>query len=82
MKMTLELYDQRYIVETLNPKQNDFDSGELKELFTRIMVMAGFGPSVLDPEDGGHYEYVGDDEIVIKKEYLDELKSGQKTEKK
>lgn len=82
MKITLELYDQRYIVETLNPKQNDFNGNEMKELFARIMVMAGFAPSVLEPSDGGSYEFVDDDEIIVKKEYLEELRNRSKNEEK
>lgn len=71
MKITLELYDNRYTVETINPKQNDFNGEELKELFSRLMVAAGYSPSVIDLEsDSGGYEYVGEDEIIIKKEEL------------
>lgn len=71
MKITLELYDNRYTVETINPKQNDFNGEELKELFSRLMVVAGYSPSVIDLEsDSGGYEYVGEDEIIIKKEEL------------
>ena len=78
MKMTLELYDTKYTVEDTKGR-NDFDSGELKEIFTRLMVCAGFGPGVIDlQDDDGQYQYVGDDEIIIKKEYLDELEKNSK----
>lgn len=72
--MTLELYDNRYTVESINPKQMDYNANELKELFSRFLVLAGFGPSAIDTEDGGKYEYVDPDlEVVVKREYLDEL---------
>ena len=67
MKLTFELYNTKYTVET---ESNDQRSNELKEIFSRVLVAAGYAPSVIDPQDGGHYEYVGDDEIVIKKEEL------------
>lgn len=75
MKLTLELYDERYTVETINPKQNDFNGDEMKELFSRLLVVAGFGASVLELGEGGRYEYVDNDEIVVKKEYLNELQN-------
>ena len=65
MKLILELYDTRYIVENTS---NDYDANELKEIFSKVMVAAGDPPSVIDLGDGGHYEYVGDNEIVVKKE--------------
>ena len=74
MKMTLEQHDMRYTVETVNPKQDDFNSAEMKEIFSRLMVQSGFGPAVLETEDGGKYEYIDPDyEVVVKKEYLDKL---------
>lgn len=73
MKITLELYHTRYTVETVIPELDEFNGEELKELFSRLMVVAGYSPSVIDLEDGGRYEYIGKDFIVIKKE---ELKNG------
>lgn len=74
MKMTLESHDMRYTVETINPKQDDYDSRELKELFGRMMVQSGFPPSAIETDDGGKYEYIDPDyEVVVKKEYLDKL---------
>lgn len=31
-------------------------ANELKEIFSKILVQAGFQPSVIEPADGGHYE--------------------------
>lgn len=79
MKITLEQHGMRYTAETVNPKQDDFNSGEMKEIFSRLMVQDGFGPSVLETEDGGKYEYVDPEyEIVVKKEYLEELEERAK----
>lgn len=68
MKIALELHNTRYTVES---DGDDFDGNELKELFSRIMVVAGYSPSVIELDDGGEYEYVAEDEIVVKKEVLD-----------
>ena len=68
MKIVLEQYNTRYTVE------DDIDSHsaqELKEIFSKILVQAGFAPSVIDCADGGSYEYVDDDEIVVKREEID-----------
>ena len=68
MKIVFEQYNTRYTVE------DDIDSHsaqELKEIFSKILVQAGFAPSVIENEDGGCYEYVADDEIVVKKEEID-----------
>lgn len=71
MKLIFESYGTRYTVET---NQDDYNSGELKEIFNRMLVQAGFPPNVVDNlENGGRYEYLGDGEIVIKKERLEEL---------
>lgn len=70
MKLTYEAYGIRYTVET---DRDDHDGAELKEIFSKILVQAGFAPSVIDVEEGGEYQYVGEDEIVVKKEKLDEL---------
>lgn len=53
MKITLELYDIKYTVEE---NRNDYTAGELKEIFSRLLVQASFSPSVIDPAEGGHYE--------------------------
>lgn len=74
MKIMFEHYHNRYTIETINPKQDDFDAAELKELFSRLLVCAGYGPSVIDVAEGGKYEYVDPDyEVVVKREYLEEL---------
>lgn len=72
MKLTYEAYNTRYTVET---DRNNHDAAELKEIFSKILVQAGFSPNVIELDDGGRYEYLTDDEIVVKKEYLEELES-------
>lgn len=64
-RITFEYFDEVFTIEL---PQNDYDADELKEYFSRLLVLAGFPPSVIDTgEDGGEYQYVGDDEEVIKK---------------
>lgn len=68
MKIIFEQRNTRYIVE------DDIDyhtADELKRIFSRILVQATYSPSVIDCEDGGSYEYVGDDEIIVKKEKIE-----------
>ena len=65
MKIVFEQYNTRYTVED---DINSHDSNELKEIFSKILVQAGFAPSVIECEEGGEYQYVGEDEIVVKKE--------------
>ena len=70
MKLTYESYGVRYTVET---DRDDHDAGELKDIFSRILVQAGFNPSVIELEDDeGGYQYVGEDEIVVKREEIKE----------
>ena len=69
MKITLELYDQRCSIEC---PHDDFDSEKLKDLFSRLLVAAEFPPSVVEGE-GGEYQFVCDDEVIIKQSYLDKL---------
>ena len=77
MKITYEAYDQRYSIEYL--KVDDFTAGELKHLFSRLLVASGFPPSVIDQdeEDGGSYQWVGEDEIIVSKEELKEKVNGR-----
>ena len=75
MKIILEIYDARYIVEI---DHDDLDANEVKEIFSRMLVQAGYSPAVIElNDDYGNYEYVGEDEIVIKREELDKLKGGE-----
>ena len=77
MKMTLEIHGTRYSAEH---ESNAYGANELKDLFSRLLVVAKFPPSVIQiDEDGGKYMYVGGDEVVISKEELKELK-GKKEE--
>lgn len=65
MKITFTSYNTTYSVET---KSDDYDANELKEIFSRILVASGFPPSILESSDGGSYQYVANDEIVVRKE--------------
>lgn len=56
MKITIETRNEKY---TFLSERDDYNASELKEAFSRLMVQAGFPPSVIDV-DGGHYEYVDD----------------------
>lgn len=61
MKITLELQDEIYTVESKPAKSilavtDDYDAGELIEKFSRMLVLAGFYPDVIVPDCGGHYE--------------------------
>lgn len=48
MRLTLTLYETTYSVEE---KRSDFGGEELKKLFSRLMVAAGYPPSVLEEEE-------------------------------
>lgn len=76
MKITLELYGTRYSAEH---ESDAYRADELKDLFSRLLVVAQFPPSVIQiDEDGGRYMYVGENEAVISKEELEELKGKRK----
>lgn len=79
MKIILELYDNRYTVETIEPNQNDFNGRELKGLFSRLLVLASFSPDLIDEEcDGnGRWEYVKGDEIIVKQAVWDTKNQAQ-----
>lgn len=68
MKITYESYGVRYTVETEN---DDHNAEELKEIFSKILVQAGFSPAVIDLDDGGEYQYVSEDEVVVKREDIE-----------
>lgn len=53
MRITLEMYNNKYIYES---DQNDQTADELKEIFSRMLVQATFSPDVIEPAEGGHYE--------------------------
>lgn len=65
MKMLLQLHGAKYSIEK---EGNDYYADELKEMFSRLLVCATFPPSVIESDDGGRYEYVEEDEVIIKKE--------------
>lgn len=68
MKIIYEAYGTRYTVET---EHDDHNADELKEIFSRVLIQAGFPPSVAELDDGGSYEYVAEDEVVVKREELE-----------
>lgn len=41
---------------TFESPQDDYNSNEAKEIFSRLLVQATYPPSVIDPAGGGHYE--------------------------
>lgn len=50
MRITLEMYNNKYIYES---DSEDYDANELKEIFSRMLVQATFPPDVIEPTDGG-----------------------------
>ena len=70
MKITFENCNAKYIFEDNN---DEHDASYIKDIFSRMLVVAGFPPSVIDCIEGGRYEYVDDDEIVIKKELMEKI---------
>lgn len=53
MRLTIELYGVTY---SITDKRDDQTAQDLKEMFSRLLVVAGFPPSVIDMEDG-YYEF-------------------------
>ena len=65
VKITLEMYGNKYSVETAD---SDMMGNDLIELFSRLLVAVGFPPSIIRlPEDEGRYEYVGENEEVVER---------------
>ena len=57
MKITFEDHGMRYTVEC---ERQDFDAVELKEIFSRLLVLAQYPPSVIeDSGDSGCWSWVG-----------------------
>ena len=52
MRITLESYNHTYTIES---EADDFTAEELKEQFSRLLVLAGFAPSVIELARGGRY---------------------------
>lgn len=52
MRITLESYNHTY---TFGSQADDFTAEELKEQFSRLLVLAGYSPSVIELADGGRY---------------------------
>jgi hypothetical protein len=74
MKITFENYNIRYGIET---ESEAYTGEELKTLFSRLLVVAGFPPGVIEAEEGGKYTYVGDNELIISREEYKKLKGGE-----
>lgn len=53
MIITLEMYNTKYSVETQN---DDCTAEELIEIFSRILVAAGYSPDVIINRDGSKYK--------------------------
>lgn len=51
MKLTLEMHNTKYIVEE---DRDDFNAQEMQYIFSRLLVNAGYPPSILSDEDGGY----------------------------
>jgi hypothetical protein len=75
MRITLEQYESTYEVEI---EQEDMSADDLIELFTRILVVAGYPPSVIIPKDDeqGSYHFVCPDETITRREQYDKENSG------
>lgn len=68
MKITLEMYGDKVVAEI----SEDSPAWKIKDTFCRMLVVAGFSPSVLmEDEDGGRWEYVAEDEEVVKRKVED-----------
>ena len=52
MRLTLEAYNHKYTFES---QADDFTADDLKEQFSRLLVLAGYSPSVIELADGGKY---------------------------
>ena len=57
MRITLEMYDDKYIYES---NVDGYSANKIKEIFSRMLVQATFPPDVIELADGGCYktEYV------------------------
>lgn len=53
MRLVLELHGIKHVYESDN---EDYSAGEMKEIFSRMLVQATYPPSVIAPAEGGHYE--------------------------
>ena len=74
MKITFENYNIHYEIET---GREEYTGEELKTLFSRLLVVAGYPPSVIDAEEGGKYTYVGENELIISREEYKKLREGE-----
>lgn len=73
MKIVFEDKDYQYIVECEN---DEFTASELKELFSRLLVLSGFSPDVIQLQGNDserHYVLIGDDEVVVKRADYEEF---------
>lgn len=63
MKITLEYYDNKYTVEC----PDDYTADKVKDIFSRMLVQAGYPPSVIDNQEGGCWVYLGENEMVVER---------------
>ena len=63
MKITLEYYDNIYTVECADA----YTADKVKEVFSRMLVQAGYPPSVIDDSEGGGWVYLGENEMVVER---------------
>ena len=64
----LEIYNYKHSYES---DCEEFTAQELKEAFERLLVCAGFPPSIIELEEG-KYEFVGENERIVRREDEDE----------
>lgn len=60
MKIIMETYSKKITFEMDN---DDLNAKEIKAAISRMLVLAGFSPDVIECEDGGHFvcQYVEED---------------------
>ena len=61
MRIEFEQYGDKYILET---NSEECLADEIKEAFSRLLVAAGYPPSVLEVE-GGSYIFLKEGEMVV-----------------
>lgn len=49
LRITLESHGEKYVFESWS---DDYNAGELLDIFKRMMVAATYSPSILSAEDG------------------------------
>lgn len=59
MKITIQVRKEIYSFES---SSDDYTSDQMKEVFTKMLLLCGYPPSVIETADGGRYEckYIGE----------------------